>query len=211
MITNGKIIFLNGASSSGKTAIAKALQTILDVPFLRVGVDQFLGMMPNQYFGTDPSENNVASQGFYWVTHGEKSDKWYEIKAGPEGLKLIKGLHRSIACLCSIGNNIIIDDVLLSQEWLVDYLKVLEGYSVWFVGVFCPIDVIEQRERDRGDRTVGQARGHFEIVHSHGIYDLELDTSIFTPEVCATKIVDLLQIMPSPKAFDELRPLLLGN
>src|SRR5215211_6631588 len=47
---SGRIILLNGASSSGKSALAKALQEALDEPFLHVSSDQFVaaGMLPRR-------------------------------------------------------------------------------------------------------------------------------------------------------------------
>jgi chloramphenicol 3-O-phosphotransferase len=41
-ITPGKIIVINGPSSSGKTTLALALQQRLDVPFIRFSFDLFL-------------------------------------------------------------------------------------------------------------------------------------------------------------------------
>ena len=41
-ITPGKIIIINGPSSSGKTTLALALQKQLDVPFIRFSFDLFL-------------------------------------------------------------------------------------------------------------------------------------------------------------------------
>jgi len=41
-----QVIYLNGPSSSGKTELAKALQEALDKPFLHVGIDKVIGMMP---------------------------------------------------------------------------------------------------------------------------------------------------------------------
>ena len=44
----GRIIFLNGASSSGKSTLAKALQAALAEPFLHVSSDHLVasGMLP---------------------------------------------------------------------------------------------------------------------------------------------------------------------
>ncbi|MBL1241828.1 MAG: chloramphenicol phosphotransferase, partial [OCS116 cluster bacterium] len=42
------IIFLNGASSTGKTSIVKALQDLLEDNYLHIGIDKFLGMMPEK-------------------------------------------------------------------------------------------------------------------------------------------------------------------
>jgi chloramphenicol 3-O phosphotransferase len=40
----GKVIILNGASSSGKTSILTKLQTLLDEPYLNAGIDKFIWM-----------------------------------------------------------------------------------------------------------------------------------------------------------------------
>lgn len=45
-MTIGTIIFLNGTSCSGKTSIAKAVQTLLPEPYLHVGLDYFEAMQP---------------------------------------------------------------------------------------------------------------------------------------------------------------------
>jgi hypothetical protein len=42
----GKVVFLNGASSSGKTTIAKRLQGALQNPYLHVSLDMFLHQLP---------------------------------------------------------------------------------------------------------------------------------------------------------------------
>lgn len=71
--------------------------------------------------------------------------------------------------------------------------RVLGRYPALFVGVYCPLAVVEQRERDRQDRTLGQARSQFHKVHAHGIYDLTVDTSQMTTEACAAHILAHVQ------------------
>jgi chloramphenicol 3-O-phosphotransferase len=48
---------------------------------------------------------------------------------------------------------------------------------------------LEQRERDRGDRMVGQGRGHAHLIHQWPTYDVEIDTSVGTPQAAASTIV----------------------
>jgi hypothetical protein len=43
----GKIIFLNGVSSSGKSSLDKELQKRLTEPFLRLQLDAFIEMLPS--------------------------------------------------------------------------------------------------------------------------------------------------------------------
>jgi chloramphenicol 3-O phosphotransferase len=49
--------------------------------------------------------------------------------------------------------------------------------------------VAEQREKARGDRPIGNARGQYALVHSFRQYDLEVDTSLASPEECAQTIM----------------------
>lgn len=44
--TFGKVIFISGASSSGKTTLAAGLQQKLPEPFLHVQMDSFISMLP---------------------------------------------------------------------------------------------------------------------------------------------------------------------
>jgi chloramphenicol 3-O phosphotransferase len=86
---------------------------------------------------------------------------------------------------------------------------VLPAFNTLFVGVRCPLEVAKQREQERGDRTLGLVEAHYDIVHSHGIYDLEIDTSVLTPTECASRIKDRLQNGPPPTAIQKLRDILL--
>jgi chloramphenicol 3-O phosphotransferase len=42
----GKILILNGTSSSGKTSIVRAFQTLSEKPWLDMGIDKFIWMLP---------------------------------------------------------------------------------------------------------------------------------------------------------------------
>jgi chloramphenicol 3-O phosphotransferase len=60
---------------------------------------------------------------------------------------------------------------------------------VLFDGVRCPRDIVLRREVERKDgRTLGQAEAHFEVVHRWGAYDVEVDTSVLTPDEAAARI-----------------------
>jgi chloramphenicol 3-O phosphotransferase len=49
----------------------------------------------------------------------------------------------------------------------------------------CPLAEVVRRESARGDRTLGQVRAHFESVHAHVGYDVEVGTSMAGPDECA--------------------------
>ena len=71
---------------------------------------------------------------------------------------------------------------------MADYAALLADFTFRAVGVFAPLDVLEARERERGDRLIGLARWQYDRVHRGKRYDLELDTSGSTPLECATLI-----------------------
>lgn len=98
----GKIIILNGTSSSGKTSIVNALQDILDEPFLDVGIDKFIWMLPRRYLNR-PLWDEVLG---------------LATEAGPVGHRLISGMHQTIAALSRAGNNVVADHVLVEHQWL---------------------------------------------------------------------------------------------
>lgn len=178
------IIFLNGVSSAGKTSIANVLQRALDQPYLRVSIDDFENMLPDRY---------CEGGAFTW-----------------ESLfpKMLRGFHRSIAALASVGNNLIVDHVMVYREgWassLMDCVTILAPYSVYFVGVHCPLEELKRREESRGDRFIGTAERQFPRVHRHNLYDVEVDTSQASPEACAEQIQTFMA-RHSPTAFELLR------
>ncbi len=92
-------------------------------------------------------------------------------------LKLLRGMRNMTADLARAGMNVILDIVLEEKAWVDEWREVLEGVPSVLVGVHCPIEVLEPRERDRGDRHLGLARSHFQHVHAYADYDLEVDTS----------------------------------
>ncbi|MDP3746426.1 MAG: hypothetical protein Q8Q88_05180 [Phenylobacterium sp.] len=88
------------------------------------------------------------------------------------------------------GNNLVVDDVMIGQGEAAEYRRILSGHAVRLVGLFAPLEVLEARERARGDREIGLARWQYDRVHRDIAYDLELDTSATTPLENAEKIRD---------------------
>ena len=207
-VSGGSIVLLNGTSSAGKSSIARSLHTRLGTPFLHVGIDHFLGMLPAAYVGAGPPFTSEVLDGFRWVhPPAEFAVQGIAIRAGPFGQQLVAGYHRAVAALAMAGLDLIVDEVLLEPHWLADWLTVLESFAVLFVGVHCPLAETERRERERGDRTVGQARAQFEVVHAHGEYDVAVDTAQQSTADCASRIVQTLPVARdlNGNAFARLR------
>jgi chloramphenicol 3-O phosphotransferase len=188
------VLYLNGTSSAGKSSIARALCDQLQDLYLHVQLDVFMQMVPLHGWEREGGMDMTLPQ----------QDQGLLVAFGPLCQTLFSGFHRSLAALASTGNNLIVDDVLLERRWLQEAIEALASHEVCFVGVRCPVDIGEARERARADRMVGTARGQYDQVHAHGIYDVEVDTSILTPEACADQILRAQQQLLHPSAFERL-------
>jgi chloramphenicol 3-O phosphotransferase len=185
----GKILILNGTSSSGKTSLLEALQTTLDDPYLNAGLDKFIWMLPSRYLDRPLWDEVLGLAG----------------EAGPVGHRLVSGMHHAIAALSRAGNNVLADHVLVEPGWVRECADTFAGLPAYLIGVRCPLEVVEEREKARRDRTLGQARTQFDLVHSHGVYDLEVDTSVESVDACAERIKAYLRAGSEPSAFQRLR------
>jgi chloramphenicol 3-O phosphotransferase len=181
----GQIIFLNGTSSAGKTSIAKALQQRLQEPYMLVSLDGFFAMYAERVI--DP-QTEAEAEAFTKLVPG-----------------VIEGFHKSAAALAGSGNNLIIDHVLQEDEWLEQCLEYLAEYPVVFVGVKCPLTVLLEREKQRSDREPGTAEYQFNRVHADRIYDVEVDTSVLSPDQCADEVIRALVKPSAGSGFVEMR------
>lgn len=187
-MTPGRVVVLNGTSSSGKSTLAKALQAALPEPALVIGIDTFVFALPMRYL-----DQPLWSEVFRYVRDDGVSDGPFRIETGPLGEELVSGMHRTVAAIATAGLDVIVDHVLLESAWLDECRRLWADLDWWLVGVRCPLAVVEERERDRRDRTLGQAAAQFAVVHDHGVpYDVEVDTSELSPESAAVRIVAAL-------------------
>jgi chloramphenicol 3-O phosphotransferase len=166
----GRIIFLNGASSSGKSALAKAMQALLPEPFLHVSSDHLVasGMLPARRDQHGP---------FAW-----------QQKVRP---RFFAGFHRCLPALAAAGNDLIVEHVIEYRRWRDDLARLLAGLDVFLVGVYCDLEEIDRRERSRADRRIGEGRSHVEtdLIHTFGPYDFIVDTTHATPSALAGSVL----------------------
>ena len=154
----GRIIFLNGASSSGKSTLAKALQEALSEPFLHVSSDHLVasGMLPARRDPDGP---------FAWREQMRP--------------RFFAGFHRCLPALATAGNDLIVEHIIEFRTWRTELARLLDGLDVFLIGVHCDLAEIDLRERARGDRRIGEGRAHVEtnLIHTFGPYDLDIDTT----------------------------------
>lgn len=178
-----RVVVLNGVGSVGKSSTARALQAITADPFLHVAMDQFIEMAPSWLIG--------AEEGLRFEAGEQDGQPSVAIVTGPAFGRLLSGMRHAIAALADAGNDLIVDDVFWDGEQ-EDYRRLLADHDLRLVALVAPLDVIEARERARGDRVLGLARWQHARMH-HGVaYDLEVEMTDRTPETAAALIRDAL-------------------
>jgi chloramphenicol 3-O phosphotransferase len=187
----GTVIIINGPSAVGKSSIIKAFQARQVTPWLSIGIDNFfVGVLPSKFYLEDEPEH-------YAVMHGVASEdahgKLFTLQIGPEGQKIIRGMHRAIAAYAREGNNVIVDYIKYDSAWISDLQESLKGIKVLWVGVTASLETIQQREKERGTSPEGHARSVYHTVHEGMRYDLMLNTDLITPGQAAEKIEILMK------------------
>ena len=157
----GRIILLNGTSSSGKSTLALALRPALDPDF--------------HYYASD----QLADAGFR-PTDAAIRMEWRE--------SFFHGFHASIAAFASAGLDLLVEHIIEEQSWAEELTRILARFDVFWVGVHAPIAEMTRREKARGNRHIGEALEHLN-THSFCKYDIEVDTT-FPVEINVEAIVD---------------------
>lgn len=156
MTKPGKIIFLHGASSSGKSTLARALQARIEEPFWHISIDHLRdsGVLPTARF---------KAGDFDWRTQRPL---------------FFEGYHRSLAAYAASGNNLILEHILEEQAWLGMLARLFQPFDVFFVGVHCSRETLVRRELHRGDRPIGSAAQDFDRIHVGKRYDFEVHSEM---------------------------------
>ena len=191
------IVFLNGASSSGKTSLARELQAVWNGPLLYWGIDTVMSQLPFRYTG----EGADAEAGFPLRA---AQDGGWEVGYGEYGLTLNELSADYLAALARRNLDVVADFVLLDQKMLEPYRVALAEVPVLFVGLYCDAGSLSERNRSRQDRVTGlsvnqQAQIHF----CEETYDLQLNSTNHTPRELAASIVSHLQHVPPTPGFSE--------
>ena len=180
------IILVNGTSSAGKSTLCKALKNAIGEPFWYMASDQFIevGMAPT------------------------RKDKGGDFDWGVLRPKFFDGFQRVLPAFAAAGNDMIVEHIVESQNWMDDLLKLLHGFDVFFVGVHCPLEEAEKRERERGDRQTGEAHYHMK-THDCCFYDFEVDSTEPAGDN-AERIIRAWRQRERPSAFERMYGLKFG-
>ena len=202
----GRIVVLNGAPRAGKSSIVDVIQRTFDGVWLNIGVDVFgRGVIPP-----------ALQPGIGLRPGGERPDLEAFVP------KMYAALYDSVVAHSHQGLNVVVDvghhdGYSKPLGVLADVAGRLHDLQAFFIGVRCPVDVVLERRdatwpswRD-GMPGVPTPEGEVpepvlrreECVHTPGIYDLEVDTSLLSPIECAAAIRRRMDTGP-PSAFAQL-------
>ena len=163
---NGRIIFLNGVTSSGKTSIVESLQNKEDIFFYVVANDLFQEMVGENYLRKN-----------YWKYLSE----------------VIIMMYHTAKLYSDMGKNVLIDGILVEREEIKPHysqlLEILKNNPLDIVEIYCPLDICRQRNIIRGDRYETQSQEQYDLMAENIKYSAKVDTSIYSPEECAKKII----------------------
>jgi chloramphenicol 3-O phosphotransferase len=202
-IQPGKVVLIVGTSSVGKTSTVLELQSLLPEHYLALGIDTFFHMVSPRWGGGMGGPLSV--DGFRYVKTTVDQTQHIRIVYGAIGRRVLRGMHRAVAALAACGNNVLVDEMLLDQTVLEDWLDALRGLPVCVVRLRASLAILEQREQRRGN-AIGSARGHLQdnLIDA---YDLDLDTSEHLPQITAQAIAQYLASAAEWTATDQLRRL----
>ena len=193
-----QLILVNGPSSAGKSTLCRALQEKILDPYLVVGFDDFVFMTaPRYYRGADTGRQGETDAYTALGVEMQTTPKpgtpvSITAKFGPVFRRVLDSMAPAVRTLIDGGNAVIFDHVLHDRAMYESYRQAAVGLDVFTVGVTCPLDILEARERARGDRVLGRARGLADIVHTFCVYDVTVDTGALPPEACVATILDAL-------------------
>ena len=163
-----RIIFLHGASSSGKSTLAQAIRAASPDPWMHLCFDTFRdsgALKPDSYPNWPDKRSAVFS-----------------------------ALHQSFQAFADAGLDLIVEHILDTPGWHANLQQRFASHDLLFVGLHTSSDALDTREKSRVNRARGSAREDATRIHAGLNYDLELDGTA-PPQFNAKQV---LTATPSP-------------
>lgn len=168
-MSKGRIIFLNGVTSSGKTSIVEALQNREDCYFYVVANDLFQEMVGERFL---------------------RQNYWQHLS------RVIILMYHTAKLYSDMGHDVLIDGILVERPEIAPHYRqlmdILADNPLSIVEVACPLDVCRARNIARGDRYESQSEEQADLMATDIRYAMTVHTDKNTPEECAEAIVRTL-------------------
>jgi chloramphenicol 3-O phosphotransferase len=156
-------IVLHGPTSAGKSSIARALQANSPTPVFHIAMDAFSCMSNRADMRSD-----------------EERDQAFRLHC--------QSLQSTLRNVAASHFDIVVDLVLRDEEEIAACLAALSSRPTFVIGVWCPLEILEERERAREDRGNGMAREQFGHPAYKRDYAMRIDTSTVFPKEAARAI-----------------------
>jgi adenylylsulfate kinase/chloramphenicol 3-O phosphotransferase len=165
----GKIIYLNGVTSTGKTSIARIIQDIADEFFYLIGSDILMYMVGEKHRLNDYTK--------------------YECE-------MFIDMYHFAKLLSDMGKDVIIDCALFETFELPNHyqkmVNILRKNPLLTVNVVCPLEICRERNLKRGDRGEFQSYEQDKIMDKSVMLDFTVYTDKNSSEECAKMILHKL-------------------
>ncbi len=165
----GRIIYLNGVTSSGKTSIVEALQDREDCYFYVVANDLFEQMIGDRFL---------------------RENYWQHLS------QVILLMYHTAKLFSDMGHDVLIDGILVERPEIAPHyqrmMEILGENPLSIVEVACPLEICRARNIARGDRYETQSEEQAALMAKNIQYAMTVHTDKNTPEECAEAIVRAL-------------------
>jgi adenylylsulfate kinase/chloramphenicol 3-O phosphotransferase len=170
----GKIIYLNGVTSTGKTSIARVIQDTANDFFYLIGSDILMNMVGERHRFTDYAK--------------------YEVE-------MFIDMYHIAKLLSDMWKNVIIDCALFESSELPNHYKkmmhILGNNPLLTVNVVCPLEICRERNLRRGDRGEFQSAEQDKIMDKTVTLDFMVHTDKYSSEECAKMILQKVLEVPA--------------
>lgn len=191
-MTIGKLAAITGPAATGKSTIARGLQSkyARDGEFWLVSeLDLFGRGLSRQWIALGDHRGRQADRGFIYARGDDGS---IALTLGPDGRRMLAAFHRSVAAVARSGVNVICETIVYDDADWNDWTEALDGIPACWVRLGAPPAVLEEREKaDRTRVFQGLAQG-MAARKPVGHYAIEADTSVETADAIIQRIATAL-------------------
>ena len=165
-MSKGRIIFLNGVTSSGKTSIVEALQDRDDCYFYVVANDLFQEMVGERFL---------------------RENYWQHLS------RVIILMYHTAKLYSDMGHDVLIDGILVERPEIAPHyqqlMDILQDNPLSIIEVACPLEICRARNIARGDGYENQSAEQAKLMAKDIRYAMTVHTDQNTPQACAEAIV----------------------
>ena len=167
---SANLIVISGASGTGKSTLARALQeALLPEVWLHFSFDSILYCLPASI-----------------VDRANRENDWSSV----DSKLIVSSAYACAKTLLSAGHRMIFDCVILNEMGASSMLSAFQEFRPVLVGLSCSWQETKRRTLARGDRTVEEAEYGFRNAGDYLTHDYTFDTTATSPAAIASRLAE---------------------